>query len=98
ASAPAAITLEADAADAEFLDRRQQFKRKRVLDPVLRDDRGDLCFHESAHLFHNGQFLCRQSLSELVKVTVRRRQRLGWPDVLFGRRGWLRCCVLLYSG
>src|SRR6266436_89845 len=34
ASAPAAIALEADAADAEFLDRRQKLKRKRILDPV----------------------------------------------------------------
>ena len=75
----AAVTLHPEPADVQLLERRQQLERKRVLDPVLVDDRRDLRLHERAHLLHDRQFLGGQVLSELVEVAVRRRQWLSVP-------------------
>ena len=50
ASASAAVALKSKAADVEFLESRQQFKREGVFSPVLVNDRRDLGLHERAHL------------------------------------------------
>src|SRR5258706_12215134 len=50
ATASAAVAFQASAADVEFLNGRQQFERKCVFDPILRDDRRNLRLHECPHL------------------------------------------------
>jgi hypothetical protein len=60
ASARAAVAVYADAGDAQLLVRRQQLERKRVLDPVLVDDRRDLRLHVVAYLLHDRQFFGRE--------------------------------------
>ena len=72
ASAGAAVALEAQAADAQLLERRQQLERKRIVGPVLVDDRLDLGLHVGAHLLDDRLFLGGQDVRELVEVAVRR--------------------------
>src|SRR6202012_5970418 len=50
ASARAAIALEAESAEAELLERGQQLEGKRVVGPILVDDRLDLGLHVGPHL------------------------------------------------
>ena len=49
-SASAPVSLHSQAAEIQLLERRQQFERECVLDPVLVDDRRDLGLHERTHL------------------------------------------------
>jgi len=77
ASASAPVTLHADAAQVQLLERGKQLERESVVGPVLRGDRRDLAFHERADLLHDRQLLGRQGLRELIEVTVGRRQRLS---------------------
>jgi hypothetical protein len=73
AAAGATIALKAETADAELLERRQQLERKRVIRPVLVDDRLDLGVHIRPHLLHDGELIGVQKLDELIEVAVRHR-------------------------
>src|ERR1700754_1372730 len=84
AAAGAAVTLVAEAADTELLERRQQFERKRIIGPVLVDDRLDLGLHVGPHLMHDRSLLTGEKLDQLIKVAVRGGCRL--------RRGGFACC------
>ena len=76
ASARAAIALVSQAAEAQLLERRQQLERKRIVGPVLVDDRLDLGLHVRAHLLDDRLFLGGQDVHELVEVAVRRGELL----------------------
>src|SRR4029077_4317286 len=84
AAARAAVTLEAEPADAELLERRQQFERKSVIRPVLVDDRLDLGLHIGPHLRDERFLLGREKLDQLIEVAIRDGHRL--------RRAGLACC------
>src|SRR4029077_17755840 len=84
AAARAAITLEAEPADSELLERWQQFERKRVIGPVLVDDRLDLGLHVGPHLLDDRCLLGGEKLDQLIEVAVGYGRRL--------RRGGLACC------
>ena len=79
----------------QFLEGRQQLERKRIVGPVLVDDRLDLGLHVRAHLLDDRLFLGGQVVRELVEVAVRRGERL-LPNVCFRwcRRRRYRCCCL----
>ena len=61
ASAGASVSLDAEAAEVQLLERGKQLERKGILGPVLGDDRRDLGLHEHAHL------ACRTARSSAVK-------------------------------
>ena len=84
AAAGAAIALKAEPADTEFLERRQQFERKRVIGPVLVDDRLDLGLHVGPHFLDDRFLLGGEKLDQLIEVAVGYGRRL--------RRGGLACC------
>ena len=64
ASAGAAIALVTQTTELQFLERRQQFKRKRIVGPVLVDDRLDLGLHVGSHFFDDRLlFLVKTSTS-----------------------------------
>ena len=84
ASARAAIALKAEPTDAEFLERGQQFERKRVIGPVLVDDRLDLGLHIGPHLIDDRSLLRGEKVDQLIEVAVGYGHRL--------RRGGLACC------
>ena len=74
-SSPAPVSLHTQPAEIQLLDRRQQFERECILDPVLVDDRCDLGLHERAHLFRSARSSgsrCRRA----IEVAVWSRQRL----------------------
>ena len=77
ASAGAAIALVTQTTELQFLEGRQQFKRKRIVGPVLVDDRLDLGLHVGSHFLDDRLLFRRQDVDELIKVAVRHRQRLG---------------------
>ena len=54
---------------------------KRVVGPVLVDDRLDLGFHVGAHLLDDRLFLGGQDVRELVEVTIRCGQLLELPEM-----------------
>ena len=78
ASAGAAVALIAQATELQFLEGRQQLERKRIVGPVLVDDRLDLGLHVRAHLLDDRLFLGGQDIRELVEVAVRRGNWLRW--------------------
>jgi len=84
AAAGATVTLIAEPADADFLERRQQLERKRVIGPVLVDDRLDLGLHIGPHLCDDRFLLGCEQFDQLIEVAVRYGHRL--------RRGGLACC------
>jgi hypothetical protein len=84
ATAGAAVALIAEPADAELLERRQQLERKRVIGPVLVDDRLDLGPHICPHFFHDRFLHGIEKLDQLVEVGVRDGDRLVC--------GGLACC------
>ena len=94
ASAGAAIALDSRGRRAQFLERRQQLERKRIVGPVLVDDRLDLGLHVGAHLLDDRLFLGGQDVRELVEVAVRRgellRRFLDWCRCR--RDGCCHCC------
>src|SRR5207248_6018964 len=67
------------AADAQFLDRRQELEWKSVLHPILGDHGRDPGFHERADSLDDRELLGRQGLAQFVEVRIRRRQ---WFRVL----------------
>src|SRR5262249_16260488 len=77
--AEAAVSLDADAGEAQLLEGGQQLERESVFDPILVDDGRDLGLHEGAHLLENRQLIGAQGLREAIEVAVRRRQRLRLP-------------------
>src|SRR4029077_10345615 len=83
--------MHTNAADIEFLNRGQQLKWERVLDPILRDDGLDLGFHERAHLLQDRQLIGGQSLCELVEV------RIGLRKCFFNFFCWSRHEVSSWS-
>src|ERR1700736_2633295 len=80
ASARAAITLIAQATELQLLERRQKLEWKRIVRPVLVDDRLDSGVHVGAHLLDQPHFLGGQDLRELVEIAVRRGKRLRLPS------------------
>jgi hypothetical protein len=84
ATTRAAVALKAEPAEAELLERRQQFERKRVVGPILVDDRLDLGLHIGPHLRDERFLLGREKLDQLIEVAVRYGHWL--------RRGGLACC------
>src|SRR5258707_1005199 len=84
AAARAAVTLKAEPADAELLERRQQFERKRIIGPVLVDDRLDLGLHVGPHLLDDRFLLRGEMVDQLIEIAV------GYGHWL--RRGGLACC------
>src|SRR5215471_249499 len=85
--AGAAVPLDAEAAELQFLDGRQQLEWESVLGPILVDDGRDFGVHEGAHPFEDRKLIGAQGLGEVVEVAVRRRQRLRLPDFLHGGGG-----------
>src|SRR5882672_4347776 len=84
AASGAAIAFKAEPAEAEFLERWQQFERKRVIGPVFVDDRLDFGLHVSPHLMDDRSLLGREKVDQLIEVAVGYRHRL--------RCGDLACC------
>src|SRR4029077_16877712 len=76
--------LARDPADTELLERRQQLERKRVIGPVLVDDRLNLGLHIGPHFCDDRFLLGGEKLDQLIEVGVRYGDRL--------RRGGLVCC------
>src|SRR6202166_2237313 len=83
ATARAAIPQKAEPADAELLKRWQQLERKRVVGPVLVDDRLDLGLHIGPHLLDERSIFRGEKVDQLIEVAVGYRHRL--------RRGGLAC-------
>ncbi len=84
ATAGAAIALIAEPADTKVLDRWQQFERKRVIGPVLVNDRLDLGLHVGPHLLDQRFLLRGEKVDQLIEVAVGCGHRL--------RCGGLACC------
>src|SRR5882757_1728266 len=76
----AAVALEAQAAELQFLERGQQLEGERIVGPVLVDDRLVLRLHVGPHLPDDRQFLVDQDVDELVEVAVRRRELARLAD------------------
>ena len=76
AAAGAAVALKAEPADAELLERGQQLEWKRIVGPILVDDRLDVGFQIGPNLFHQRHFVGGQNLRELIEVAVRDGHRL----------------------
>src|SRR5258707_1959754 len=66
AAARAAVTLKAEPAAAELLERWHQFERKRIIGPVFVDDRLDLGLHIGPHLFDDRFLLRGEKLDQLI--------------------------------
>jgi hypothetical protein len=71
ASARAAVALEAQAADWQLLERRQQLEGKRIVGPILVDDRLDFALHVRPHLLNDCDLVGGQNLDEPIEVAVR---------------------------
>src|SRR5882672_5103971 len=91
AAARAAIALKAEPADAEVLERWQQFERKRVIGPVLVDDRLDLGLHICPNLMDERSLLRGEKVDQLIEIAVGYRHRLRCGDLAcYGCSGHLR--------
>src|ERR1700743_2381198 len=71
ATACAAVTLKTAPAEPEFLKRRQQFERKRIIRPVFVDDRLNLRLHVRPDLCNDRLLLRSEKLDQLVEVAIR---------------------------
>jgi len=63
------------AAEAQFLERRQQFEWKRVVGPILVDDRLDLGLHIGPHLMDERSLLRGEKVDQLIEIAIGYRHR-----------------------
>src|ERR1700759_2341383 len=76
AAASATVALISNTAELQFLEGRQELERKRVIGPVLVDDRLDLGLHVDAHPLDDCLFLGGQDVGELIEVAIGCRELL----------------------
>ena len=69
-TAPAAVPLQTEAADIQFLECRQQLEWKSILCPVFIDNGIDLFLHERTNLFQEHVLFGVERLTELVEIAV----------------------------
>src|SRR5262249_23061411 len=74
--AEAAVSLDADAGEAQLLEGGQQLERESVFDPILVDDGRDFRLHERAHPLMDRALLGVQEIGELIEIAARRRKLL----------------------
>src|SRR5580704_17688944 len=75
-AAGAAVALIAQVAELQFLEGRQELERKRVIGPILVDDRLDLGVHVGAYLPDDGDLVSSQDIHKLIEIAVRGGERL----------------------